>query len=547
MQMLRIAVLASVLLACALGASAEAAFVQDVSGPQSAANGIVLGPDGNLWVAEEFNGSVVRLTPGGAVVNRYATGGTPTRMTVGPGGRVWVTVPGSHKLTWFDALSSTPTAHDVAVAGCDPIGIAADTARIYFTRPSDGACNGGVSSYGTVAADGSGAVTSFSVSGGGRSYDLAVVNGKLFAPDFDGGTVRRLSTGAAPVVETTVTTDAGSAPDGITSDGLGNLWVTQWNTGKLARFPYTQSGGVATTITPTGGALVNPYAIATGNDGRIYVAGKGSSNVLRVSNIGGAFAFTFFPLPDAEPFGIVNGPDGDLFLSDQRHARLLRFVNTAPRATTSSASAASSSSAALSGSVDPRGNDTQVSFDYGITTDYGASTAPSTVPAGGAPVAAAAGLAGLAPSTTYHVRVRAVNAEGSAAGADTTFTTPPAAITPVVVAGRISLVKKSSYSVSKAGVVSLPLKCTGTTRCTGRARLKMKVPATKTRRAKLTTIATRAYSIAVGKSAKVKLKVSKAGRARLKRAHGKLRVTLTLTPAKKSAITRTIVLKAAKR
>lgn len=78
------------------------------------------------------------------------------------------------------------------------------------------------------------------------------------------------------------------------------------------------------------------------------------------------------------------------------------------------------------GSVNPRGNDTQVVFDYGPTAAYGAVSAPVGVANGADPVPVTGVLAGLAPSTTYHVRVRvrATNAEGSMAGADATFTTP---------------------------------------------------------------------------------------------------------------------------
>src|SRR3954467_14213341 len=105
--------------AVSLAAPAHAAVIQDFSDFQSATNGIVLGPDGNFWVAEEFNapGSVVRMAPSGAVLNRYAVGTSPTSIINGPGNRVWVSVPGSKRLTWFDATSASPTAHNVDTSG----------------------------------------------------------------------------------------------------------------------------------------------------------------------------------------------------------------------------------------------------------------------------------------------------------------------------------------------------------------------------------------------------------------------------------------------
>src|SRR3954454_10877627 len=77
----------------------------------------VLGADGNFWLADSDRtpGAVVRMTPDGRVLNRFDVGDTPTSLALGPGGRVWVTVNGSDKLVWFDALAATPTAHDKGI------------------------------------------------------------------------------------------------------------------------------------------------------------------------------------------------------------------------------------------------------------------------------------------------------------------------------------------------------------------------------------------------------------------------------------------------
>ena len=179
-------------------------------------------------------------------------------------------------------------------------------------------------------------------------------------------------------------------------------------------------------LTPPAGSLQNPFSIVLGPDG-IYVAGFSSANIARVSQDG---TFTFYPAPGAQPFRIINGPDGDMWFTDQARARVLRLVNGAPRVTTGAASAVAPTGATVQAVVDPRGNATQVVLEYGPTAAYGATSAPVAVPNGADPVTVAGVLAGLTPSTTYHVRARATNAGGSATGADTTFTTtaapPPA-------------------------------------------------------------------------------------------------------------------------
>ena len=107
-------------------------------------------------------------------------------------------------------------------------------------------------------------------------------------------------------------------------------------------------------------------------------------------------------------------------------------VDDRPGVTTTPASGLTATGATLNGVVLPGGRATTYRFDYGTTTAYGQSA-----PAGGASagsgtrgVAVAAAIAGLAPGTTYHYRVVAVNAVGQAEGDDATFTTAAAPTIP---------------------------------------------------------------------------------------------------------------------
>jgi hypothetical protein len=82
--------------------------------------------------------------------------------------------------------------------------------------------------------------------------------------------------------------------------------------------------------------------------------------------------------------------------------------------------------------VSPNGAATTVYFDYGLDPKYGLTsasniyvdrTAVQTVPAGTSSQKVTASVSGLVPNALYHVRVVATNAQGSATGADQTFTT----------------------------------------------------------------------------------------------------------------------------
>ncbi len=97
---------------------------------------------------------------------------------------------------------------------------------------------------------------------------------------------------------------------------------------------------------------------------------------------------------------------------------------SAPTATTETASPVTSSGATLYGTVNSGGGSAAVTFEYGTTTSYG-----STVLADQNPVASttdkavSATLNDLAGGTTYHYRTMAVTTQGTAYGADKTFTT----------------------------------------------------------------------------------------------------------------------------
>lgn len=100
-------------------------------------------------------------------------------------------------------------------------------------------------------------------------------------------------------------------------------------------------------------------------------------------------------------------------------------VAATPAATTGSATAVTDKTATLEGAVSPNQEDTTYYFEYGTTKEYGTKTPTQGPIAGNADRAVSADITGLEPSTTYHFRVVATNASGTATGADATFTTAP--------------------------------------------------------------------------------------------------------------------------
>jgi len=83
-------------------------------------------------------------------------------------------------------------------------------------------------------------------------------------------------------------------------------------------------------------------------------------------------------------------------------------------------------SATLRGRVNPHGLATTYFFQYGPTVAYGAQTPAAGAGSGAAAVNVSAAVAALVPNTTYHLRLVAQNASGTATTADRTFRTPAA-------------------------------------------------------------------------------------------------------------------------
>jgi hypothetical protein len=116
-----------------------------------------------------------------------------------------------------------------------------------------------------------------------------------------------------------------------------------------------------------------------------------------------------FRLVVERPSGTSQGPD--------------RSFVTTETVITLAASAAGPSTATIKGTVNPEGTPlTECKFEYGPTNAYGSSEScaesPATIGEGNSPVSVHADLSGLAVGATYHYRLVATNADGTAQGKD---------------------------------------------------------------------------------------------------------------------------------
>jgi len=128
----------------------------------------------------------------------------------------------------------------------------------------------------------------------------------------------------------------------------------------------------------------------------------------------------------------------------------------APLASTGSASSVTASTAVISGTVDPNGSATTYQVQYGTSAAYGSATAPGTAGSGTAAAPISVPIGGLAPGSTYHYRVVATNSSGSGDGADATFTTAkaPPSVTPLAPGSVTATSALAAANVNPNGVAT---------------------------------------------------------------------------------------------
>ncbi len=99
--------------------------------------------------------------------------------------------------------------------------------------------------------------------------------------------------------------------------------------------------------------------------------------------------------------------------------------NPPPYAATGPVSAVNSNAATVTAVINPNHEKTTWYFQYGLSPTYTSRTFSETLPAGAAPVAVSAQLAGLSSGTVFHYRIVAVNRGVTEVGADSIFMTFP--------------------------------------------------------------------------------------------------------------------------
>ncbi len=389
-----------------------------VTGLDSSPSGITVGPSGEVYVLQsgrgeswigdvlEFSSSGVPLNAGNPVVEGLKS---PADVAVDSHGDLYVTACSSEAGTVEFAplqgggFSAPVTINPEAACGGADLAVDSRTGEVFL---SDDNVVRVLDSSGTQVG---GPALGSEVEGSGSEYRYFAVG----VSEATGDIYAINSAAGFPTDSTLEAAEPAPETPSIEGESVGVFSVTE------------HEATLEATIDPQG--LETTYEFLLGGQpvgsGRL-AAGESDQHVsVRVSGLEPDHSYTYWVVATSS-----NGT---------RAGRKRSFVTdnaASPGAETSSATGVTRTSATLNGIVNRReAFEAQYIFEYGTTTGYGASapTPPGAVKDGicgliceiKEPVAVSETITGLQPGTTYHYRLVTGNYQGTGYGEDITFTT----------------------------------------------------------------------------------------------------------------------------
>ncbi|MBI1789964.1 MAG: hypothetical protein HYR60_20735 [Acidobacteria bacterium] len=285
----------------------------------NAPSGVALGWDGSLFIADERNYRIRKVSPGGVITTAAGTG------TPGLG---------------YDGRTAAETSLD------SPTGITLDSSSVLWVAEFRGDRVRKVTSGGGIA------TVAVSPPLRGPSQALSDDAGNLYVADSGHHQVRRVRPGG--YTETVAGTgtagfagDGGPAlaaqldtPRGIALDAAGNLYIADTNNHRIRKAGLD---GIISTVAGAASPLRFPRAVVVGPDASLYIADSGNHRIVKVAPSGepatlagtsvAGFSGDGGPALAAQfssPAALALDSQGNLYVADQMNHRVRKLTVEQP-------------------------------------------------------------------------------------------------------------------------------------------------------------------------------------------------------------------------
>lgn len=388
--------------------------IGDADGTGTAASfsyprGLAVDTGGNVYVADQSNSKIRKITPAGVVTTLAGSGtpggndGTgsaasffsPVAVAVDKAGNVYVADGNSNKIRKINPKGTVST-----LAGSDssgsidgPVSAASFNGITGLAVDGDGnllVADSGSNKIRKVSTDGM--VSTYSGSGINYSVDTANALGSFKSPmgvavDEAGGVfvadqeILKIRTVSATGVVTTLPgSDAAVAgPGGIAVDGHGNIYLADFSNNRISKTSLT--GAVTTLAGGQGGSadgsgtaagFNSPYGVAVDGNGNVYVADTGNNKIRKITADGvvstlagsdtagstdGSGAVAGFD----SPHGLAVDGGGNVYVADTNNHKIRKITRDGIVSTLAGSHTA--------GSVDGSGAAAGFFFPHGLAVD----------------------------------------------------------------------------------------------------------------------------------------------------------------------------------
>jgi virginiamycin B lyase len=303
-----VACLTSGALGASSGQSADFATPTSASSPE----GIVAGPDGNLWFTELNAAKVAEVNPATHAISEFSTptaAAGPLGIALAPDGNLWFTEYQANKVAEINPTTHAISEFPIPTPASGPVGITAGPNGLWFTESVAGKI-GEINPTSHVISE---FPTPTAASG---PFGIAAgPDGNVWFTEKAASKIGQINPATGAISEFPTPT-AASAPNEIDAGPDGSLWFTE-SAAAASRIGEIDPGTHTITEVPLAPAS-DPLVLATGADGNLWFT-ENSPTVSQIGQINPVTrAVATFPTPTAaaRPTGIAAGADGNLWFTE---------------------------------------------------------------------------------------------------------------------------------------------------------------------------------------------------------------------------------------